>query len=87
MARGGKREGAGRKPGVQNQLSREAKDVIAQVAESLGGADGLLKWVKADPANAKVFWGGMYVKLLPMQLTGANGGPMEHSLSVHFGKR
>ena len=77
MARGGKREGAGRKPGVQNALSKAAKDVIVEVAEKLGGAQGLYEWVLEDPANAKVFWGGIYPKLLPLQLTGAEGGPMQ----------
>ena len=88
MARGGKREGAGRKPGVQNQLTKAAKDVIAQVAEDLGGAEGMYEWVKSDPANEKIFWGGIYPKLLPLQLTGADGGAIESktSIEVLFGK-
>jgi hypothetical protein len=67
-------------------MSKQAKDVIAQVADGLGGADGLLRWVQEDPANAKVFWGGMYVKLLPLQLTGADGGAVavDHSVKVKF---
>jgi hypothetical protein len=87
MARGGKREGAGRKVGIQNQLSKAAKDVIARVADDLGGSEGMLAWVRSDPKNEQIFWGGIYPKLLPLQLTGSDGGPIDLNLNVTFGKR
>lgn len=84
MARGGKREGAGRKPGVPNVLTKAAKDVIQEVSERLGGADRLVTWVQTDPANEKVWWGTIYPKLLPLQLTGDADNPIKASLDVRF---
>ena len=80
MASGGKRPGAGRKPGVPNALSTAAKDVIQQASERLGGVDRLVTWVQSDPANEKVWWGTIYPKLLPVQLTGEGGGPLVHAI-------
>ena len=33
-------------------------------------------WAKESPENEKVFWGTIYPKLLPLQVTGANGGAL-----------
>ena len=76
MASGGKRLNAGRKPGVPNALSKAAKDVIHQAAERLGGVDRLVTWVQADSANEKVWWGTIYPKLIPLQLTGDPENPI-----------
>lgn len=86
MARGGKRDGAGRKPGVPNALSTAAKDVIQQAAERLGGVDRLVTWVQLEPANEKVWWGTIYPKLLPLQLSGDPDNPVATSLTVTFVK-
>ena len=69
--------GKGRPKGSANKTTQAAKDAIAQAAEELGGADRLVAWVKEDPANEKVFWGTIYPKLLPLQLTGEGGGPVK----------
>ena len=42
----------------------------------LGGAQRLTAWAKEDPANERVFWGTIFPKLLPLQVTGANGGAL-----------
>ena len=47
-----------------------AKDAIAQAAAGLGGVDRLIEWAREDPANERVFWGTIYPKLLPLQVTG-----------------
>lgn len=84
MASGGKRQGAGRKPGVPNALSTAAKDVIQQASERLGGVDRLVTWVQSDPANEKVWWGTIYPKLIPLQLTGDGGGPVETVTTIRL---
>lgn len=68
--------GPGRPKGVPNKTTQTAKDAIAAAAEALGGADRLTKWAKEDPANERVFWGTIYPKLLPLQVTGEGGGPV-----------
>ena len=72
---------AGRPKGSPNKTTQSAKDAIAQAAESLGGADRLVAWVKEDPGNEKVFWGTIYPKLLPLQVSGEGGGAIIFTLS------
>lgn len=67
----------GRKPGVGNKTTREAKAVIAEAAEGLGGADRLLTWAKEAPENEKAFWATIYPKLLPLTVAGDPNNPME----------
>lgn len=68
--------GMGRKPGSLNKTTKAAKDAIAEAAEALGGAERLVAWAQEDPANERVFWGTIYPKLLPLQVTGEGGGPV-----------
>lgn len=69
--------GPGRKKGVPNKTTQAAKDAIAAAAEALGGADRLVAWAKEDPANERVFWGTIYPKLLPLQVTGEGGSALQ----------
>lgn len=71
------RAGMGRPKGALNKTTVAAKDAIAAAAEDLGGKERLVAWIKEDPANERVFWGTIYPKLLPLQLTGEGGGPVE----------
>jgi hypothetical protein len=66
----------GRQKGTPNKTTQAAKDAIARAAEELGGADRLVAWAKEDPANERLFWGTIYPKLLPLQLSGEGGGPV-----------
>jgi hypothetical protein len=69
--------GPGRKKGVPNKTTQTAKDAIARAAEGLGGAERLIAWAKEDKANERVFWGTIYPKLLPLQVAGEGGGPLQ----------
>ena len=71
----------GRQKGTPNKLTTLAKDAIAPAAEGLGGTKRLIAWAKSDEQNERVFWGQIYTKLLPLQLTGEDGGPIEHKVS------
>ena len=68
--------GKGRIKGVPNKNTRLAKDAIAAAAEGLGGTDRLIAWAQEDPANERVFWGQIYTKLLPLQVTGDPDNPL-----------
>lgn len=72
----------GRQKGTPNKLTTLAKDAIAHAAEGLGGTQRLIAWAKSDEQNERVFWGQIYTKLLPLQVTGADGGPIEHEHKV-----
>jgi len=65
--------GKGRPRGAKNKTTLIAKDAIAAAAEKLGGVDRLVHWAKEDAQNERVFWGTIYPKLLPLQLSGEGG--------------
>lgn len=71
------KRGPGRPKGTPNKLNKAAKDAIAEAAEALGGANRLVEWAKEDVLNERAFWTSIYPKLLPLQVTGENGGAIE----------
>ena len=76
--------GKGRPKGAMNRTTKAAKDAISEAAEALGGADRLVEWVKEDPQNERVFWGTIYPKLLPLQVTGEGGSALQVQI-VRYG--
>lgn len=64
----------GRRKGSLNKTTLIAKEAIALAAEQLGGTDRLVAWAKEDEKNEHTFWGTIYPKLLPLQLSGEGGG-------------
>ena len=66
----------GKPKGALSKTTKTAKEAIALAAEKLGGADRLVAWAQEDPQNERVFWGTIYPKLLPLQVTGEGGGPI-----------
>ena len=71
----GKKTG-GRKKGVPNTLTTGAKDVIAQVAENIGGVARMTKWVRESKENERAFWTSIHTKLLPLQVAGDQDDPL-----------
>jgi hypothetical protein len=68
----GKKTG-GRKAGTPNATTTAAKTAIEAAAEGLGGVARLIAWAQEDKLNERVFWGQIYPKLLPLQVTGSEG--------------
>lgn len=66
----------GRKKGVINKVTASAKEAISNAAAELGGTERLVAWVKEDPANERIFWGTVYPKLLPLQVSGDSENPL-----------
>lgn len=69
--------GKGRPKGAKNKSTVAVKEAITMAADKLGGVDRLVTWAKEDPANERVFWSQMYTKLLPHQVEGSDGGPLQ----------
>jgi hypothetical protein len=69
--------GKGRPKGALNRTTTSAKEAIAIAADKLGGAERLVAWAQEDPANEKAFWTSIYTKLLPVQVSGEEGGPIQ----------
>jgi len=73
MANGGKREGAGRKKGVPNKLNATVKEMVIGALSEAGGQNYLLEQSKSNPTAFMTLVG----KVLPTQITGENGGPVQ----------
>ena len=69
--------GPGRPKGMLNKTSQSVKEAIELCAEGLGGGKRMIEWAKEDPKNETVFWGSIYPKLLPLQVTGENGNALK----------
>lgn len=64
--RGGRREGAGRKPGVPNKLTKTVKMMILEALEKKGGAKWLQKQADKHPQAFMTLLG----KVMPTQVVG-----------------
>jgi hypothetical protein len=58
-------------------VGKAAKDAIAEAAQKLGGTNRLAAWAKESAENEKAFWATIYPKLIPVQLTGEDGGAIK----------
>jgi hypothetical protein len=67
----------GKPKGALSKTTKTAKEAIAAAADALGGSDRLVSWVREDPANERVFWGTIYPKLLPLQVSSDSDSPLE----------
>lgn len=76
--RGGARPGAGRKKGVPNKLTGDVKAMILAALDEAGGKDYLVKQSADNPTAFMTLVG----KVLPMQLTGADGGPIKAEVDL-----
>ncbi len=78
----GGKPGPGRPKGSPNKVTAAAKDAIAQAAAELGGFARIVAWAKEDPLNERAFWTSVYPKLIPVQVTGEEGGAIEINVTV-----
>ena len=67
--------GPGRPKGVPNKNTTAIKDMIAQALENAGGVDYLTERAN-DPKTYSAFL-GLVGKVLPMTLTGPDGGAVQ----------
>lgn len=65
--------GPGRPKGQQNKLNRELKQMILDALDKAGGVTYLTTQAKANP---KAFM-SLLGRVLPLQVTGEGGGPIE----------
>lgn len=76
--------GPGRPKGSKNKTTALLKDAILQAADQAGGKDGLIGYLqvqaKANPGPFMALLG----KVLPTQVTGEGGGPIETRWTVEI---
>jgi hypothetical protein len=64
-------ERAGRRAGTPNKMTVEMKALMEGAIDRLGGLEGLMKWIHADPKHKTIFWSVMCMRLLPVQVMGS----------------
>jgi hypothetical protein len=69
----GKPKTGGRKKGVPNKITASVREAITHAFNTVGGETYLVRVARKHPA---VFC-AVLAKLIPLQVTGAHGGPIE----------
>lgn len=87
--KGGKRPGAGRKKGEPNRRTAEAQDQAK--ATGIMPLDYLLSVMRSDAEEPRTRLSAamaaapyVHAKLSSIEVSGADGGPIDHSLTVTF---
>lgn len=74
---GKRKKRGGRQPGSKNKIPGGLKEAILEAAKKAGGQGGMVAYLQAQAsANPGPFM-ALLGKVLPMQVTGENGGPMQ----------
>lgn len=66
----------GRKKGTPNKTTKLLKEAILQAAEEAGGEGGLIGYLKIQAKKNPGPFIALLGKVLPMQVTGEGGGPI-----------
>lgn len=69
--------GKGRPKGAPNKTTALLKDAVLKAAELAGGDGGLVGYLLMQATQNPGPFLSLLAKVLPMQVTGADGGPIE----------
>ncbi len=67
----------GRKKGTPNKVTASVREGLEAAFAGLGGVDHMTNWAKENPTE---FY-KLLTKLIPVQVTGEEGGPVELKIS------
>lgn len=77
--------GRGRPKGSPNKNTVAIKEMLMQSLDDVGGATYFTQLAQANPSA----YASLIAKIIPAevknQITGADGGPIQHSVKVKFG--
>lgn len=79
--------GPGRPKGLPNKTTTILKDAILRAAEQAGnklGSEGMVSYLETQAVENPGPFMSLLGKVLPMQVTGLEGGPLKASLQVTF---
>jgi hypothetical protein len=72
----------GRQKGTPNKMTREVKQMILDALDGAGGVEYLIARA-SDPRTASAFL-TLVGKVLPLQVSGVDGGAIQQALTVQF---
>jgi hypothetical protein len=71
-----KKAGPGRPPGTPNRTTVLLKEALLLAAEQAGGKEGMVGYLKRQAIENPGPFLAQLGKVLPLQITGADGGPV-----------
>ena len=74
--------GMGRKKGSVNKTTALLKDAILAAADAAGDGRGLTGYLEMQAREQPVAFMTLLGKVLPMQVTGENGGPIKAKVTL-----
>lgn len=77
--------GKGRPKGSQNKNTAAVKDMLMTALDQLNGSEYFLEQARENPAAFMSLVGKLIPTEVKNQLTGADGGPVQHAIKVKFG--
>lgn len=86
MAKGGAREGAGRRAGVPNKLTTDLKQAILDAGELAGNKEGLVGYLRNMALTNTSAYASLLGKVLPLTIAGDANNPLKFDVNIRFGK-
>ena len=77
----------GRPKGSPNKTTALLKDAILQAAERAGDKEGMIGYLHTQAVSNPGPFMGLLGKVLPMQVTGGDGGPLTIAFKTVYGDR
>ena len=78
------RAGMGRPPGALNKQTKEIKEMLMKSLEDAGGADYFRQLAETNSSAYASLLGKIIPAEVKNQITGADGGPVQHAIKVKF---
>jgi len=80
----GSTPGPGRPAGVPNKQTKEIKEMLMQSLMDAGGAEYFTQLAESNSSAYASLLGKIIPAEVKNQITGADGGPVQHSIKVKF---
>lgn len=78
-------KGRGRPPGAKNKTTIAIKEMLLASLDEVGGQAYFMRQAEENPNAYMALLGKIIPAEVKNQITGSDGGPVQHSIKVKFG--